>query len=154
MCTSDIEHMLHLFYDCSFALDCWNHVGLMYDWTQTEFAPEWLIHKLSTATNEEKTKICVVLWGIWHWRNKKVWDGKIVTPSFAMDSSFNMLSEWTHARKKQENNNQGSVEDSNASRKARSKWQLPAAGVLKMNVDASVYPGTNAFSVGMVLIKE
>lgn len=79
MCVTDIEHMSHLFYDCSFALassffvephsfalECWNHVGLMYKWTQTEFALEWLIQKLSTTTNEEKVKICVVLWGIWH----------------------------------------------------------------------------------------
>lgn len=46
-------------------------------------------------------KICVILWGIWHWRNKNVWDDKMVTPVFAMDSSFQLYSEWTEARKQQ-----------------------------------------------------
>lgn len=151
MCTTDIEHMVHLFYDCSFAVGCWNHIGLMYDWSQTEFAPEWLIQKLSTATNEEKVKICVVLWGIWRWRNKKVWEGKVVTQSFAMDSSFRMLSEWTQARKKHESSTEANVGVTPASRTTISRWKLPAAGVFKVNVDASVYPGTNTFDVGMVL---
>ena len=77
--------MTDLFYDCNFAVDCWNHVRLTYDWSMVEFAPEWLLHKLNTATAEELMKICVVLWGIWYWRNKKVWDDKMVTPAFAMD---------------------------------------------------------------------
>ncbi|XP_074351614.1 uncharacterized protein LOC141690738 [Apium graveolens] len=130
-----------------FVVGCWNHIGLTYDWSQTEFAPEWLIQKLSTTTNEEKVKICVVLWGIWHWRNKKVWEGKVVTPSFAMDSSFRMLSKWTQARKKHESSTQENVAVTPASRTTK----LPAAGVFKVNVDASFYPGTNTFAVGMVL---
>ena len=93
----------HLFYDCSFAAGCWNHVGLMYDWSQVEFAPDWLLQKLSNAPAEELVKICIIMWGIWHWRNKRVWDGKVVTAQFAMDSSFLVYSEWSAARQRQGN---------------------------------------------------
>lgn len=47
MCAIKIKHMSHLFYDCSFAVGCWNHVGLMYDWSQEEFTPEWLLQSLA-----------------------------------------------------------------------------------------------------------
>lgn len=30
VCLLDIEHMMHLFVDCSFAGDCWSQVGLHY----------------------------------------------------------------------------------------------------------------------------
>lgn len=64
MCVNDIEHMIHLFYDCSFVNDCWNHVGLSYDWSTVESAPEWLIHTLNNSPTYEIVKVCVVLWGI------------------------------------------------------------------------------------------
>lgn len=44
----------------------------MDDWSEVDFAHAWLLEKLSTANTEELTKICVVLWGIWQWENKKV----------------------------------------------------------------------------------
>ena len=102
------------------------------------------------STNVGKIKIYVFLWGIWHWRNKKVWEGKIVTSEFAMDSSFRMLADWVHARKSQKNTKQD-TDVRRANQKSSSKWQPPAAGVFKKYVDASVYPGTNAFSIGMVM---
>ncbi|XP_074352364.1 uncharacterized protein LOC141691531 [Apium graveolens] len=35
-------------------------------------APEWLLQKLSSARYDEVVAICLVLWGIWFWRNKRV----------------------------------------------------------------------------------
>lgn len=73
MCGLDVEHKLHLFFDCSFASGCWQYVGLNYDMRQIEFAPDWLLHKLSTAEHDELVLIARVLWDIWFFRNKKVW---------------------------------------------------------------------------------
>ncbi|XP_074322978.1 uncharacterized protein LOC141659936 [Apium graveolens] len=64
MCLSDIEHMAHLFFDCDFAVDCWRHVGLWYDWSEVENAHDWLLGKISSAPGEEVSKIYVVLWGV------------------------------------------------------------------------------------------
>ena len=76
-------------------MECWNHVGLSYDWNQVECTHGWLLQKLTNAKAEELVKICMVLWGIWHWRYKKVWDDKVVTTAFAMDDSFQILAQWT-----------------------------------------------------------
>lgn len=132
----DIEHMMHLFFDCTFAGGCWTQAGLHYDWSDVEFAPCWLLQKLSTATSEELVKICVVLWGIWHWRNKKVWDGKMVTPEFAMKHSFAMYTEWTEARQHSINESGTQTNIERVPGNPVSKWQKPAAATFKINVDA------------------
>ena len=53
----------NLFFDCQFAVECWRHVGLWYDWSEVENAHDWLLEKISSAPAEEVTKICIVLWG-------------------------------------------------------------------------------------------
>lgn len=91
---------------------------------------KWLLEKLSTALSEELSKVCIVLWGIWHWRNQKVWDTKTVTPGFAMDNSFRMFSEWKNARKSQVDQN---VIVNKGKMKTDNRWQAPGVGSLKVN---------------------
>lgn len=88
-CRVDVEHLLHVFFDCQFASQCWHHSGLVYDMSQVENASLWLLDMLSNAKPEDISKICVVLWDIWVWRNKLVWEEKISTAAIAMDYSFN-----------------------------------------------------------------
>lgn len=68
-----------------------------------------------------------------------------------MDSSFQVQSDWVQARKKQETNDPGRTDDRGSRKSLSARWQRPAAGVVKINVDASVYLDTNVFSVGMVM---
>lgn len=102
MCLADIEHILHLFFDYKFAADCWAHVQFNSNWNELLEAQTWLLDKISSASSEEVVKICVILWVIWFWRNKRVWDGKVVTSAFAMDSSFKHNSSWLVAKSNQE----------------------------------------------------
>lgn len=74
MCNVDIEHPPHLFFDCPFASNCWHAANLNYDMMEVFSAPEWQLNKLEVAKHEEIVKICVVLGGIWFWRDKKVWN--------------------------------------------------------------------------------
>lgn len=148
MCLSDIEHMTHLFFDCDFAADCWRHVRLWYEWSAIENACDWLLAQISSTPIEEVTKICIVLWGVWFWRNKKVWESKVVTPAFAMDNSFKVLSEWMEAKKEQvmiRPNGNPEVHQ------VDHRWQCLGPGAFKINVDASVFPNAQFFSVGMVM---
>lgn len=74
MCSSDVEHMLHLFFDCEFAAGCWHHVSLCYDWSGVENANDWLLEKISSAPAEEAARICIVLWGVWYLLESKLKD--------------------------------------------------------------------------------
>lgn len=148
MCNRDIEHLGHVFFDCDFATQCWNTVGIVYDMSTVDQIPEWLLQKLASAPAEEVIKICVVLWGIWFWRNKKVWEGKSVSAGFAMEGSFRMVNEWKEAKRKQ-------VAVSSSSRSKPQKyvcrWKPPEEDTLEVNVDASIYPGSETFSIGMLI---
>lgn len=63
MCTGDIEHLLHLFFDCIFARSCWQHIGLNYDMREVESAPEWFLNKLSTESNDNFDQNCHICMG-------------------------------------------------------------------------------------------
>lgn len=60
-CEGDIEHLLHLFFDCGFAQECWQQVGLNFDMREVESAPEWVLSKLSNETEDNLVNISVVL---------------------------------------------------------------------------------------------
>lgn len=66
---------------------------MYYDMRSVDDAPEWLLDKLSTAGGDEITKICIVLWGIWFWRKKRVWEDKSVSTAIAMGHSFSHVEE-------------------------------------------------------------
>lgn len=47
MCGIDIEHLRHLFCECSFALDCWRTLGFNIDGQDIEEASTWLLDIVS-----------------------------------------------------------------------------------------------------------
>lgn len=40
--------------------------------------------KISDGNVEEVCKVAGVLWGIWHGRNKRVWESKLLSPPIVM----------------------------------------------------------------------
>ncbi|XP_017221643.1 uncharacterized protein LOC108198399 [Daucus carota subsp. sativus] len=148
MCNTDVEHLLHVFFDCCFAQSCWQHVGLNYDMSEVYSAPEWLLNKLQESAQDEILKICTTLHGIWFWRNKKIWGNKTTTGAIAMGNSFLHVKEWKDAKI----NNSGSEKQQHSDTNYNlQKWTPPEVGMYKVNVDASWFPGAETFSIGMVL---
>ncbi|XP_074363255.1 uncharacterized protein LOC141703719 [Apium graveolens] len=143
----DIEHLAHLFFDCPFAAACWEHVNMSFNWQEIEFAPDWLLEKITALNSKDLSKVCMVLWGIWHWRNKKIWNEKVVSPGFAMDSSLKVYLEWVEARKGIDRTQHAST----IRAKSETKWKKPEFGFVKINVDASVFIGAPTFTIGMVV---
>ncbi|XP_074323028.1 uncharacterized protein LOC141659976 [Apium graveolens] len=39
LCNVDVEHLLHVFFDCRFASECWSKAGIVYDMQRVEEAP-------------------------------------------------------------------------------------------------------------------
>lgn len=148
MCNIDVEHVLHLFFHCDFAALCWQQMGVQYDIWEVEDVSRWLLDKLSSESYDRLKLFAMTLWGIWFFRNKKVWEQKVVTAEFAMDWSLMQLKEWgeacsrVHQRVLQVRRNNDTNND---------RWVAPETGLLKVNVDASIVEGSSHFSVGMVL---
>lgn len=130
MCNRDIEHLLHLFFDCPFANGCWQSVNIRYAMGEVHFAPDWLLQILTSAKHDEVVAVCLVLWGIWCWRNKRVWQNQFINPSIAMENTFQMYKDWKVAHKSSAHKR--IVPSSGASN--LKKWQPPSLGALKLNV--------------------
>lgn len=124
------------------------HVGLQFDMSNVEFAPTWLLSKLSDAQLDEVVRICTVLWGIWFWRYKKVWESKSATPAIAMEGSIRMVTDWREAKRTK---HKPTLKKDLGTQAGTDKWSPPSSGQLKLNVDASVFPGADSFSLDMVL---
>ncbi|XP_074374119.1 uncharacterized protein LOC141714501 [Apium graveolens] len=57
MCLSDIEHLAYLLFDCPFAAACWEHVNMSFNWQEIEFAPDWLLEKITTLNSKDLSKV-------------------------------------------------------------------------------------------------
>ena len=84
MCEADVEHMLHIFFDCDFAKNCWNSVGMKLYMDEVEFTPDWLLERLSIEPHEKLITIVTVPWSLWFARNKRVWEGVVLSPTIAI----------------------------------------------------------------------
>lgn len=96
---SDVEHMLHIFFDCDFVVRCWQLIGLELDLWNEEYAASWLLKKLATDTHDNVIKLATVLWGILLARNKHVLDDRIITPNLAVEWSTKYITAWRDAVK-------------------------------------------------------
>ncbi|XP_074377607.1 uncharacterized protein LOC141719125 [Apium graveolens] len=82
---------------CEFATQCWQQLGLQDNREEVEDASEWLLDKMSSESVEKLCTIAVILWGIWFFRNKKVWENRVVSSKFAMDWSLKQITYWRKA---------------------------------------------------------
>ncbi|XP_063947247.1 uncharacterized protein LOC135151929 [Daucus carota subsp. sativus] len=97
---------------------------------------------------EEIILIARVLWGIWFFRNKKVWENKTVNDMVAMEWSAKYFADWRMAKE--------SRIASSSSRRPNILadvciWKAPAVGHLKLNTDAAIKLGESTFTVGLIL---
>lgn len=113
-----------------------------------ESAPSWLMNTLSQVNDDEILKVSIVLWGIWGWRNKRVWEGKVASTAVAMNNSFGHVEEWKIERVRIKNN---TLNTRQRDKSLVLKWKPPDPGILKVDVDASFRIASENFLVGMVL---
>lgn len=147
-CVGEVEHLLHLFFDCQFARECWQKVGLDYRMWEVESASDWLLDKLCNETLDNVIKIATVLWGVWFARNKRIFEGRNMSPTATICWSSKQIVEWRLANTRR---NQIHVEQSESKQQHIQRWKPPETGDFKINVDASVVEGLNSYAVGMVL---
>lgn len=135
MCVGDVEHLLHLFFDCNFARECCQQMNLQYNTWEVENLPEWILDKLSSEVEDKLVKILVVLWGISYARNKKNFKGKTLSSSDVLNWSMRQVQEWQNVNNRKTKTIHHPRSDP---QQQDQKWKRPELGTLKLNVDASV----------------
>lgn len=151
MCGIDVEHLRHLFIECSFARNCWSAADGDHITPEIESLPSWVLDQLSTETEVRLQMLAKIMWSIWYARNRRVWEEKVIPVTTAIWVGFKMLTEWQDAQQRY----QAITPRSNvAETRKEAKWVPPDPGWYKVNVDASVYGSADSFKVGMVLRDE
>lgn len=79
--------MLNIFFDCKFAMECWQNACLNFDMQSVEQALGWLLDRIYNKDEDTANKIVEVLWCIWFVTNKKFWEWQVVTTQIAMEIS-------------------------------------------------------------------
>lgn len=148
MCLTDVEHMIHIFFECPLAKSYWEGMGFHFNTSRVEYCADWLLNLLNTETSARLERIGTILWGIWHARNLKVWEEKSTTPAVAMQWSTLITNQWQDAqRMKGVNTGGGHI----SRHRFSSRWVAPVEGRWKVNVDASVVEGGSSYSFGMII---
>lgn len=94
MCEHDIEHLLHIFFDCNFVTKCWRIVDLDFNRHSIECTSTWLLDGITNFSADEVKKIVTVLWGVWFAENKKVWKSTMLTSTVTMDIGRKLFKGW------------------------------------------------------------
>lgn len=147
MCLNDVEHLLHIFLDCSFAKECWQALNLNFDTLTVESAPDWLLQRLAEDDKERMVQVATILWSIWTTRNMKVWENKVIPPDLIIENSAHQIHQWREMQPRK-------VVNSSINQQRQSDgdhWVAPEVGKVKINVDASVVLGSGTYSAGVVL---
>lgn len=75
-CDSTHEDLLHVFFDCSFALHVWNRIGLwsslQHALTHTTSAKDAIFSLLETLSAELSQRLSNVMWSLWKHCNLRV----------------------------------------------------------------------------------
>ncbi|KAL8099920.1 hypothetical protein AgCh_032253 [Apium graveolens] len=94
-CEVNAETFEHLFFECQIAKACWMNMSIHGD----QSVSSWLISLLTSEAKDVLTKVVAVLWGIWFFRNKKIWEDKLVTAQVVVNWGTTRISDWFQAKK-------------------------------------------------------
>ncbi|CAN1763719.1 Putative ribonuclease H protein At1g65750 [Linum perenne] len=148
VCGNDSEDYNHLFFDCSFATDCWNHAGLSV-WINSirmsvPQSSERIQRILQAAQSDSRDKASTVLWGIWNERNRRVWRNESCTAGTAMKLALDDVKNWSAAQIP-------AVPHAHPAADPCGKWHAPPFGSLKCNSDVGFQAATNEMGMGIIL---
>lgn len=135
------EDNAHVLRDCSWARQVWAQMTNFNSFPPLISFREWFAGIISQRSTQEVELVGVYTWQIWSARNDLMFNKVYVTPELCFKRPADMLMEYRKANSSQ------SLESSN---RDKARWIPPAAGFLKINVDAAVSSKDDKIGFGLV----
>ncbi|GAU48064.1 hypothetical protein TSUD_404920 [Trifolium subterraneum] len=97
----------------------------------------------SCESSDTAGRVAMLLWCIWHNRNDKLWNDNVQMPRQIGRYAFDAWNDWYSVHKLKSNSVNGSTETDLV------RWEKPALGWVKCNVDVVFVSGSGKTSVGL-----
>ncbi|GAU36575.1 hypothetical protein TSUD_362450 [Trifolium subterraneum] len=97
----------------------------------------------SNESSDIVGRVVMLLWCIWKNRNDKLWNDNVQTPRQIGRYAFDAWNDWYSVHKLQSNSESRTTEADLV------RWEKPALGWVKCNVDVAFVPGYGRTSVGL-----
>ncbi|GAU46064.1 hypothetical protein TSUD_401430 [Trifolium subterraneum] len=147
VCDEEIEDEIHIFFMCAVARDSWCAAGLSSVLHNDAYQQSNVMDRIFAVCNNESSDIVgrvpMLLWCIWQNRNDKLWNDNVQTPRQIGRYAFDAWSDWYPVHKLHSNN------ESRTTEAGLVRWEKPALGWVKCNVDVAFVPGSGRTSVGL-----
>ncbi|GAU43908.1 hypothetical protein TSUD_88810 [Trifolium subterraneum] len=145
VCDEEIEDEIHIFFRCAVARDSWCATGLSSvlhnDAYQQSNAMDRIFVVCSNESSAIVGRVAMLLWCIWRNRNDKLWNDNVQTPHQIGRYAFDAWNDWYSVHKLQSNS------ESRTTKADLVRWEKPALGWVKCNVDVAFVPGSGRTSV-------
>ncbi|GAU28280.1 hypothetical protein TSUD_256080 [Trifolium subterraneum] len=147
VCYEEIEDEIHIFFLCAVARDSWCAAGLSSvlhnDAYQQSNAMDRIFAMCSNESSDIVGRVAMLLWCIWQNRNDKLWNDNVQTPRQIERYAFDAWSDWYSVHKLRSNS------ESRTTEAGLVRWEKPALGWVKCNVDVAFVSGSGRTSVGL-----
>lgn len=171
-CDSNHEDFKHIFFECPSVVQVWNLAGLWHDiqlaMTATGSAVDIIFSLLQTLSVTCSQRLATLFWSIWKRRNNKVWENVTDNCATVVERACSMIEDWHSANasaaqgQNEASASSGTAADTAAAATvvyaatvpARLKWQPPAPGRMKSNIDAAFSGQRNRTGIGICLRDE
>ncbi|XP_074346848.1 uncharacterized protein LOC141685655 [Apium graveolens] len=147
VCISDEETTIHALVTCPKAAHIWSLIIPDINQQVEEDFFEWMDRVLSQVDKERRALIVTVSWAIWRVRNEKVWRNKNCSANGVLYSAKSYLTQWreTQSRSFVTLPHAGQADD------GAFTWVKSQESLVKVNVDAALFPEQLLFGAGMVI---
>lgn len=143
-CKTGRESIPHCLVECSFAKSCWTRLDVEIETSVSGTFAEWLQDKIKIFECDKSNRIAMMCWAIWKARNDLVWNNKGTNVDSVVYLAITSLEQWTRAQDTSTIPKAAFLTEEDGS----AKWIRPMENVVKINVDAALFPElrTQSFS--------
>lgn len=136
-----IESNSHVLKDCFWARKVWNQHISDSDVPHYPSFRAWLGSLMELKSKEEVELFSVCAWQIWNARNELCFEKTVIAPELCFKRACDILAEYKSANR---------LNSVTRAKRDAAKWEPPAHGTIKINVDAAVNNKENRIGLGVV----
>lgn len=143
-CKEGVEDVGHALYYYPSLKECWTkQLNCLPPKEYKEDSVEVARKVMSKGSKEDMEKFFLIAWGLWHRRNQKVHEEKVLQLEQVVEHALSLQKDYNEVQGKSKKLDQ-----------MQCRWNPPPPGVMKLNVDGAIFHDQHKTGVGIILQDE